>query len=270
MLAMELAADSEPAEMAQGVEHLLEAYRIAEVPHRWHLGQEVVEYMIRAALHPEALEFQRRVLTDMGVPKAEQVVRNAASKTAKERDNLVAAVNLLCDRRTIRLGSTESCLAGIEALANGEQVTPGIVEAAAHGGLWLARNPGAEHQDPALWDRLHGALMRFFGSPFQGPLLEAALAQTEAIRRSDTSIEQARALLEIEVRAKPGDGNARTRLGELYLLEGRFSDAITQLEAALPLLPHDKVLLARTYLLRALRKDGQPARAEELEREMRH
>lgn len=273
LLAMTL-DDGTPEEIAESVEHMRKAYEIADIPHRWHLAQVVVDHMVQVGLHQEALEFQRSALSEMGVPNAEQVVRRAMARDgARPSRELVSAVGLLCDRRTIRLGTTHPCVNGIEALsaasiAQGAGVSKETLDTIAHASLDALCDIDAANQDRRLWERLQGALAQFSGTSLETPLLLDARAQAMSMLGTSSDVERPSMLLERAVTLAPYDGDTRVRLGQVYMDEGRVADAIVQLQAAIPLLPDYKVSSAQYYLVMALRKAGQTERADSLEREI--
>lgn len=285
LLAAELASDGTPEEMAESVEHMRKAYEIADIPHRWWLAHTVVDHMVQVGLHQEALEFQRSALSEMGMPNAEQVVRRAmAHGGTRPSRELVSAVGLLCDRRSIPLGTTQPCVDGIEALsaasiAQGANVSKATLDTIAYASLdalgdidaaiFQQRHnlPHGLHQDPRFWERLHAALARFSGTSLETPLLLYARVQAMSLLGPSSDLERPSKLLERAVTLAPYDGHTRVRLGQAYADEGRVADAIVQLETAIPLLP-DKVGMAHYDLVMALRKAGQTERADKLEREI--
>jgi Flp pilus assembly protein TadD, contains TPR repeats len=74
---------------------------------------------------------------------------------------------------------------------------------------------------------------------------------------------EARGALEQAVEQQPAYASAQLALGRLYLLEGRFEKAITHLEAARDLDPENPAVYSN--LVRALRRNGDSARAEEMQ-----
>lgn len=284
LFARELVMDGTPEETAESVEHMLKAYEIAAIPHRWHVAQDVVKHMVRVGLHQEALEFQRRALSEMGMPNAEQVVRRAmAHDGARPSRELVSAVRLLCDRRSIQLGTTQSCVEAIEALsaasiAHAAGVSKATLDTIAYASLDALGDVDAAifeqrhqlphvHRDPRFWERLHAALARLSGTSLETPLLLYARAQAMSLIGPSSDVERPSVLLERAVTLAPYDGDARVWLGQAYMEEGRVADAIAQLEAGIHLSP-DKVSSAHYDLVLALRKAGQTERADRLERQV--
>ena len=90
-------------------------------------------------------------------------------------------------------------------------------------------------------------------------MLGEALLRSGATPDTPAEFDEARTVLEKAVAAQPGYPSSHIALGRIYLMLNRTADAVSQLEAARRIDPHNKAVYPP--LAAAYRKSGEPAKA---------
>ncbi len=92
-------------------------------------------------------------------------------------------------------------------------------------------------------------------------MLGEALLRSGATPDTPAEFHEAQAMLEKAVAAKPGYSSSHIALGRVYLAQGRAAEAVTQLELARQLGPHDRAVYPP--LAAAYQRSGHPEKAKE-------
>ncbi len=271
-----LSGEGSREEQVAALKHLRQAYERASPPHRWHLARDVYDQYTSLGMPQEATAFADSVLVEMGVDRAQQQLERALRHPDQlDHASALSALEVICDQNAIRIGDVHSCVQAIEALTVAMTAPDISRQTAVVDALSQATLTALSAVDPTLSSSaavsrtsLQGSIQRLKEAGPETALLLYAQAHLLVFESSPAVAQQRTLLLERAVAIEPKNGEARGRLALEYMNQNRYSDAISQLETAIPLLPPHKQNAARSTLARALRAAGQLDRAEQVEQQL--